>query len=994
MVSDLYEKIRKIWRTTLKPSVQNVLANKRIYISILIVFLIQELILCSILLVHANNAAAAAGMLEQVMSGGSGVSDQSTFIRMELGQQRALCLLALSAWAVSSFLVMWRIFSANLERNRYVYGLFITFGADTRRMRFILSLDVLLIALVSLPVSWLLAGLVCSLIYHAGGAGCSWSAWTFFVALGLEIAVTVLCIGIQVGTMIRKPCVVLLASQGVEDYVVSPRRSYNVTGKNQPLRLAALGLWRMRRYYLPLFLCSAILCGLFCGMTGLSADSQEIPDTAAQYVIRYNRQADTAWQEQVTAVEGVTGISGSGDEDADIRSAQTLGTHMVVLPSDTGIETGAEYDTLYGVDDVLVYPANTETNSALGYTFLDVSQGYAQLILSTSGRNHSFTASVGERIYLRNGETGSLTPVVIRLRYPRSSVTTPVLLLNPADYEAVTGRDVFDWVYTERADASALSISKGEALIAAPRAVLEAAGISDGDTVTLCYRFREEDATPSPGIYYSGPDELLEAGTITLEDEFVSFTARLLETEGGRYMIFRRSDNSIGAFDLSLDYGSDLSVLDLSDPVGGKSTVSAGKTLMFFAEGDIDTAGSVLSIPARLTAADLNKSDDEYMATYYAYYNVRPVIAVTEASGRKLVFATRQRSSFTTDNHDPVMTYGDAYYLRTDSANLKDIGSAVLITEDQFTSYTQPQTYGKIHATDRFAVLEDPDADPGKAVLLLPQSSTWELEAGRTVQLAEPNDADVRKYADSDMPLTGDYLLELRFRNLQYRYVTLTLTEVKRDPDVTEPVFILSGKDYLAVAGTAGQINTLQVYVKAELDTAKIKKTEESLTALVAKISKNDPDAGISLEKTGEIWRVLVMKVSNLSPFLLELSILVLSMLPFLWYFTSSCFYKKREKEYQLLFYIGKEKAFLNRTAMTECLLSAALSAVTTMALIPLMRVLLNGALGVIGSSLRLGPVSWPVIIATVMANMCCAFFAAWINYRISVGNALRQKEA
>ena len=341
MFSDLLEALRNRWRSTGKPALQSLLADRRGLVSSFAVLLLLESLLCILLLAYACGQAAEQRMLAEIalfgaQTGGDGDwLTQAAAALAERGERmagtnRATLALALMVWGGSFCFIVSRLIFSSVELKKFIYGLYITFGANTRKIRSLVFWQMMAVGLAALVPSVPLALLVCHALYgYLPGGG--QLARAVLLALALPALLLAVVTAIAARRTTARTCVLLLSAADVSDYVRSPRRSRRVVPLNSPRRLGGLAVWRMRGYSASLVL-SAVLpaCIFFCCLSLVRSDRLRMSEPIEEYTLHYaNGFASAQYRGQLaSSLADIPGVAGTAIGFTD--SAATAGLHILL----------------------------------------------------------------------------------------------------------------------------------------------------------------------------------------------------------------------------------------------------------------------------------------------------------------------------------------------------------------------------------------------------------------------------------------------------------------------------------------------------------------------------------------------------------------------------------------------------------------------------------------------------------------------------------------
>ena len=406
MFSDLFEALRDWWRATLKPAWKNLLSQKSNTAMTLAVILLLEVLLCVLFISHANNQAAANSMevefkayeaiagidlKEQTEATMEGLYSNLSLMRR---LNNAVFIFATVVWFLISAFIFSKLISSSVELRKYVYGLYITFGANTKKIRRLIFAQMMSLGLGALLLAIPIAYLLCGCIYgFVSIKNISFGDLLLVLLLVALLLVTV--IGAVAHSITSKPCVSLLAASDVSNYVRSPKRSKRRIFASNASRLARISLSRMRRHYLPLVI-SAVLpaCLFFCCMSLARSNEQRQQDTLTEYTVHFKNgiTASTFQNSVLPALEGIDGIlsvtpvggGGLGAAGAHILLEKK---NMTADESFSTVYSGTAYDNIkiisgdaYSLHAKGIHPKGSGGKTADTFEMTAPAKGYVTMV--------------------------------------------------------------------------------------------------------------------------------------------------------------------------------------------------------------------------------------------------------------------------------------------------------------------------------------------------------------------------------------------------------------------------------------------------------------------------------------------------------------------------------------------------------------------------------------------------------------------------------------
>ena len=163
------------------------------------------------------------------------------------------------------FLMLFVLYRLYVSRQTFSFGIFSTFGADSKRLQENAFTQLYLIALFTLLPAYYLSALICFAFYTAGASAFyfSWFSLKNWLVLLLVMApLLLLVVRTPIKLLSRKPVCELLQAADASDLVSSPRQSAPLVQKGFPFGYEALSFWRFRKHHIVSACVSVLLCAL------------------------------------------------------------------------------------------------------------------------------------------------------------------------------------------------------------------------------------------------------------------------------------------------------------------------------------------------------------------------------------------------------------------------------------------------------------------------------------------------------------------------------------------------------------------------------------------------------------------------------------------------------------------------------------------------------------------------------------------------------------
>lgn len=359
-----------------------------------------------------------AGELAKYGSGYETVESPLLTYSTDLKESKTNYSFAMAAVTLLSAAVLLSVFRIRTNHYKFRYGIYMTVGADLRRLvgSSLWELGVIA-AVVFLPAFTAANGLL-ALLYGAAGTPFTVS---FSDIAGVFLLVLLIC-GIAVylplkAMALTEPMKLLLADDN-SNLINSPRSSSRIYGTVFPQRYEMLTLWRYRGYLLGLVLSAAVFCAVFvCGVyiSGIISEDVDTMHTKAEYTVDLTGSGFYADSTLITQLEGIDGVKMAELGETALGASQ-ISSFAAVCGSDTGITARqasvpvmieGESEDMRAISDVLYIAYTSDTAAVLAEKY-DY-KGDLQLPLSESGyivvgntlnNSQAFGFEPGDTVYI------------------------------------------------------------------------------------------------------------------------------------------------------------------------------------------------------------------------------------------------------------------------------------------------------------------------------------------------------------------------------------------------------------------------------------------------------------------------------------------------------------------------------------------------------------------------------------------------------------------
>ncbi len=231
--------------------------------------------------------------------------------------------------AFSTFLLM-ALYNIRINHYKFLYGIYMTFGADFRKLFSTAFWELFVVSLVTFIPATGISALIIYLIYSTSGFTISFSVLSVVKILLFSVISVAAAVFFPMRVMAVRAPMGLIVAQDNSNLVSSPYRSKNILGAKFPRDYELLSLWRFRKYNLQLLVTAVIFSAVFICVLFISEINQtDIEYPRPQFTVDLSKtdfSYDDTMREELYAIDGVTEVWVDGLD----TTAYDIGSHIVV----------------------------------------------------------------------------------------------------------------------------------------------------------------------------------------------------------------------------------------------------------------------------------------------------------------------------------------------------------------------------------------------------------------------------------------------------------------------------------------------------------------------------------------------------------------------------------------------------------------------------------------------------------------------------------------
>lgn len=218
--------------------------------------------------------------------------------------------------AVSVFLLM-MLYYIRINHYKFTYGIYMSFGADFKKLVETSFWEMMLIAFVTFIPSSLCSYLINFIIYKSNGLMFNFYVSSLFKIIIFSLLIAALSVIWPTWRLSRKTPMSVVIAEDNSNLVVSPRRSFNLFNVKFPNKYERFSLWRFRKYNVQLLFTSVIFSAIFmCALFYTNMYSEKLAYEKPQFVLTLKGDSlettyNNAIRDELYSINGIIDIEKS-----------------------------------------------------------------------------------------------------------------------------------------------------------------------------------------------------------------------------------------------------------------------------------------------------------------------------------------------------------------------------------------------------------------------------------------------------------------------------------------------------------------------------------------------------------------------------------------------------------------------------------------------------------------------------------------------------------
>ncbi|MBO5415755.1 MAG: hypothetical protein J6A83_03920 [Clostridia bacterium] len=923
---------------TIRPAMKNLFSSKKSAIGMLCVMLILQTLLSVICITGVENIKTQNNILKDHNANlalyseseekteapvtdasdseltDSAASDEGRLVPSEVNSALNgipifggfLCL-----WIITAIIVYQRISSASADRDKYMWGMYITYGAQRKKVRNILKYELYSVLAVATIPSYFLALKLCNFLVSKQGYQYSFEVIPFLLVLLFSYICIRLVVAYEVKLIGRRSCTELLKEEEGPSKLCRPRRTGILRKGFSPLRYAATSFMRLRKYYVMLALAAAIPAIIWiCCQTAAYSQNQYLSSDIKEYKITIKNgitenDLKKVYFKNLCEIQGVSSVTSSAIYPADEISMFMLADRSQYKDESASILHG--YDVYADGDAVLACCSQAFKNKT-GLS-MKVPRGKVTVILPNDDTSYSF----------EEGET--LCVAVSRLD---GKIRTDIVDVNTAIEQDLS----------EEYEYELFTIDKVTSL----RRTFASSSFINVEQPYFLFNEADFEKITSLSPNYFSHD---------INDAQISFDPSVKED---------------GSIDLVIGK-SDLAVLPKKgDTIQLRGSASYNITLR---TQDGETLNNCLQLTFNLLNVNsVSVSDNQVninasprVSAVMKYDMVEPTVIFfglpeqIPSDAENSIYlphdtedgAIRVYDSTVTLDFSESVIFTDPTVRAADAGTHLKLGGANISAQTKEKKLLLENLYGNNlfdivcgdSTTTEALGIDVTVTESGKAAIILPEKYLYDfdLAIGDIIRINK-TEFDVSQYESDNWQLKDpkERLSEIIGKSFEYQ--RFEITEIIYSDEAKRPQVIICGEDFASAMNIAAPYTQLNVFLDNSVDSERYAAINDSLTYELQKISLLSSNASsANIVSNGAFLDFLLKKNANHGLWISVIGTLIPLTLPFIWYYPLATLFERRRHDYITLKNLGKKKSKIRAIFFLEGLM-VALTALIAIALL------------------------------------------------------------
>ncbi len=916
MLWEIANDIRRYIKMTFLPAMRNLFSSLRSLVGILLVMLVLQTLLSVICIFGIENIknqqtvlddfeAQLAAVSDTVESGDGSFLTSDTFKTALAGA--SIFLGALVIWGICAVTVYAKVTTASAERDKYIWGMYITHGAKKKKIRGMLKVELYILYLVATAIGYPAALALCNHTLREHGYEYPHSLLTLLVILALSYLCIRLVVAYQ-GFLIRSMSPTeFLREEDAPKSISFPRRHSKLIRGFGPLRYATNTFLRMRKYYVSLALIAALPAVIWvCFRVSATSQDAYLSREVNEFNVTLSggiseEQLKELEEHRLLDINGISSVSASAAFDAD-----KMYTHMLLDKGQyLSTDRSPRFTATYADSEVRLYVSDPHLKYTAGYS-KGASKGKIDILYPSDGGNYSL--SEGSTLYFVIPKDGSQ----IRVFDAQSAQSVKRDLGESYEFYELQVNSVVTPTSVALTDSSFTNINEVYFILHPD----DYKKITSADPEAQRLSLDAEDYT----VNGMNPETAQFSLTLPLND----FTKGLAEGDIAQI-------SGVLSFDLSLT----ADVPTATEDVSRTWNVSADSVRFDYAyinEVTVRADSVTLTVtPHVILLVDEGLMHPSYFAlgTPSIKSTFRQYFASTHddftLTNTKIILSPAEYES--QNPNAPLWSESITLY-RSSARAVGESGACMLLSGKQINDTSSLIQLEELFADNSFTLVcadettlasfgFDASTSQSGATVVLPSSYTHlNIQKGDKIRLASTL-FDVSQYNGNSEVQGGSFdLLATHLKTNKYEYVSLYVNDVIYSESAERAYVLVDGKSFSRVISKSNPYTSLHISIDSGIESKDYATIRKEISSWAA-TSPYKP----TVSSTGNYLQYLLRKNANYENVLMLTALIIPLIVPFIWYYPLATLFDRRRTELRVLEAMGKTRRKIRACFMGEGIL-------------------------------------------------------------------------
>lgn len=897
--------IRKYIKMTLIPSMRNIFSSVRSLLGMFTVMLILQILLsviCIFGIENIKNQQAVLSDFNQSLASITDIitTDSGSFMTSDTFKtalsSTSIFIGAIIIWGICAITAYQKITFAAADRDKYIWGMYVTHGAKSKKIRAMLKCELYTPHLFATVIAYPLALFICNYSLREHGYSYPHSNLNLIAILAISYICIRLVVAYECFLIRSMSCTEMLKNEDSPKSISPPRKVARLTKGFTAFRYGSSSFSRMRKYYISLALIAAIPAVIWvCFHVSATGEDSFLSNKINEFAVTIKtgiseQKLDEIRNGKLSDIKGISSIEASADYDA-----AKIYTHFIADKQHFTTTANSPYFTSsYADNSITLCVANRALKQTVGYRMATVKDGTVNIIAPKDSTQ--YILAEGQKIFIAVSKLDG-------------SIRTSTI-----DNLAVLEDDLKD-------DYNYVELKVGNVSYLQSQSLTEDGFLNVTDTYFILSNDDYEEITslstddltshiPLRDVTYQSTLSSDASFNITVPLSYITTVPSVGDCVGlgGKYSLNIKLEN--------IPVGGGVSTRTLEKKV--RDSVEYAYINSVSISGD--------SLTLNVTPYDIITLEKGLGALPSIVLALgTPALDNTEIA----FFAGSCGNDLTLSGGTIELDCLNVQICASSEIKAAQAGTHLILSEDQLAKKDGRLLLETFYADNSFRLVcadkttlsslgidaATLSKDSNGTILMLPSSAVNYLQfsKGDKLRLAITKE-DVVTYDEQGEAQGGSYdTLVLHLESNYFRYVTVYVEDIIYSDDIDKPYVLVGADSFATVIGKVSPYLNLDIIIDAGISNEEYARILEELNSWSINQTFNP-----SVKSTGNYLDYLLRKNANYSTIITVIGLIVPLIVPFIWYYPIATLFDRRRSELYVLRTIGKSRKTLTASFATE----------------------------------------------------------------------------